>query len=346
VVILTLDTTTQAGSCAVWRRDGIVDEQVGNPEHSHAQRLPNDLARLLASHRLQLKDVSLYAIASGPGSFTGLRVGIATMQSLALVHDRLIVPISSLEALAYCGAREDPQHAQPGTYIGAWMEASRGEVFGALYRVLHAPTVIVSDDPNAGIQPEHVPVRVVPLPVVPPKTRMSLAVLEQILEPEVGTPFVMAEFWSDMLTNMRMPLGDQTGRVPHPSMMVIGDAVHAHRTMLQLRFPGAWLLDPVPIAGMIAELAAREPERGVLPHAVVPLYLRRPLAELARERAQQRQVEQEQALGIEPAPSEPTPKSPAPTHEPKQTLPEELRQKRSGNGTSNGSGGGYHKPVI
>jgi tRNA threonylcarbamoyl adenosine modification protein YeaZ len=335
VVILTLDTTTRAGSCAVWRGDGIVDEQVGNPEHTHAQRLPNDLARLLASHRLQLKDVTLYAIASGPGSFTGLRVGIATMQSLALVHDRMIVPISSLEALAYCGAREDPTHAQPGTYVGAWMEAYRGEVFGALYRVLHAPTVIVSNDPNAGKMPENVPARVVPLPVPPAKTRMSLAVLEPIVEPAVGTPEIMAQYWADAVgARMKWIVDPETFETTPTSMIVIGDAVHANRATLLPRFPGASLLDPVPIAGMIAELAAREPERGVLPHAVVPMYLRRPIAELQRERAQQpRGMQEARTAAREPPPGS-------------KKVSDELRRGGSGNGTSNGSGNGFHKPVI
>jgi len=122
VVILTLDTTTRAGSCAVWRGDGIVDELVGNPDFTHAHRLPNDLAKVLANHRLRLHDVTLYAIASGPGSIPGLHAGIATMQSLASVHDRLIVPISSLEALAYCAARVAATHAVPGAYIGAWID--------------------------------------------------------------------------------------------------------------------------------------------------------------------------------------------------------------------------------
>jgi len=85
----------------VWYGDGLIDEQEGDPKYTHAQRLPMDLERLLARHQLNLRSVTLYAIASGPGSFTGLRVGISTVQGLALVHDRLIVPISSLEALAY-----------------------------------------------------------------------------------------------------------------------------------------------------------------------------------------------------------------------------------------------------
>jgi len=311
VVILTLDTTTRAGSCAVWRGDGMVDEVVGNPEYTHAHRLPNDLAKLLASHRLRLQDVTLYAIASGPGSFTGLRVGIATMQSLALVHDRMIVPISSLEALAYCAAREDPTRARPGTYIGTWMEAYRGEVFCALYRVQRAATLIESTDPEAGKpRPDRIPQSVVPLPPIRPKAHMSLAVLEEIRPPSVGTAEAMAEAWAQALTQA-------AGSAP-TSLLVIGDAVHGHRTTLTTRIPlvSIALLDNVPIAGMLAELAAREPERGVGPHDVIPLYLRRPMAELAREQVEQ--LEQKIAAAKQPPP--------------------EWRRKETGNGTGNGNG--------
>jgi tRNA threonylcarbamoyl adenosine modification protein YeaZ len=327
VVILTLDTTTRAGSCALWRGGDIVDERVGNPEHTHAHRLPNDLAKLLASHRLRLKDVTLYAIASGPGSFTGLRVGIATMQALALVHDRLIVPISSLEALAYCAAREDPTRARPGTYIGAWMEAYRGELFCALYRVMVAPTLIesshssaIASSDSAAIEssdsirdrstPEHAPRPATPPPVSPVKTRMSLAVLEQVAEPAVGTPDALIEAWLSLID-------------PQAPILLIGDAVHAHRPTLLSRFPRASLLDHVPIAGMLAELAAREPERGVMPHAVVPLYLRRPLAELARERLEQQR--HARVAAAEPPPA--------------------WHRQGSGNASRNGSGNGLHKAV-
>jgi tRNA threonylcarbamoyladenosine biosynthesis protein TsaB len=293
VVILTLDTTTRAGSCAVWRGDGIVDEVVGNPEKTHAQRLPNELATLLAHHRLKLKDVTLYAIASGPGSFTGLRVGISTMQSLALVHDRLIVPISSLEALAYCAAREDPTRALPGTFIGAWMEAYRGEVFCALYRVTQAATLIESTNP--------------------PTARMSLARLEEVLAPAVGTPDEMSDAWAIALTAY-----EPAGLGGIASLLVIGDAVHGHRATLTTRIPMAAIapLDSVPIAGMIAELAAREPHRGVTPYDVVPLYLRRPMAELARERVEQ--LEERIAAAKQPPP--------------------EWRRRETGNGSGNGNG--------
>jgi tRNA threonylcarbamoyladenosine biosynthesis protein TsaB len=314
VVILTLDTTTRAGSCAVWRGDGIVDEMVGNPEKSHAQRLPNELAKLLANHRLKLKDVTLYAIASGPGSFTGLRVGISTMQSLALVHDRLIVPISSLEALAYCAAREDPTRARPGTFIGTWMEAYRGEVFCALYRVRHGATLIESTDPLAGQPPpERIPQSIAPLPPIPPKAHMSLALLEEVVAPAVGTPDEMADAWALALADQDPAAAGGTA-----SLLVIGDAVHGHRGMLTARLPmtAIALLDNVPIAGMIAELAAREPHRGVTPYDVVPLYLRRPMAELARERVEQ--LEQRIAAAKQPPP--------------------DWRRRETGNGSGNGNG--------
>jgi len=269
VVILTLDTTTRAGSSALWRGDRVLEEQVGNPDRSHANRLPNDLVRLLANHRLTLKDVTHYAIASGPGSFTGLRVGISTIQSLALVHDRLVVPISALEALAYCGAREEPRIAQRGTCIAAWMEASRGEVFSAMYIVRLAPLQPVPGTPSVSGPPPPAP-----------------ALLEEIAAPVVGTPEVIAAKWERLL-------GEQAGM---SSVIVIGDGVPASVPVLGAFFPQATFLDAVPIAGMLAELAARAPERGVMPHAVVPLYVRMADAEIARDRQQQ------QAAASTPAP--------------------------------------------
>ena len=89
MVLLALDTTTAAGSVALWR-DGLIEEQPGDPARSHAERLPGELAALLARHGCTTNDVDRYAVASGPGSFTGLRVGIATVQGLALVGARVV----------------------------------------------------------------------------------------------------------------------------------------------------------------------------------------------------------------------------------------------------------------
>jgi tRNA threonylcarbamoyladenosine biosynthesis protein TsaB len=243
VVILSLDTTTKSGSCALWRDGALVEERPGDAARTHAERLPGDLADLLGAHGLTVKDVDLYAVASGPGSFTGLRVGIATVQGLALVHGRKVVAVSALEALAQCGAAA----VAGATMAGGWMEAYRGEVFGALYRVTARGT--------------------------------ALATLEEIAAPSVASPGDLAAAW------MRIITGDGNGGGASGEAVIIGDAVAATREALSTVLPASVrLLDTVPLAATIARIAHAHPERATLPHAIVPLYVRRPDAELARDR--------------------------------------------------------------
>jgi tRNA threonylcarbamoyladenosine biosynthesis protein TsaB len=239
VVILALDTTTKTGSCALWRDGALVEQRPGDATRTHAERLPGDLADLLAAYGLTVKDVDLYAVASGPGSFTGLRVGIATIQGLALVHGRKVVAVSALEALAQCGAAA----VDGATMAGGWMEAYRGEVFGALYRITSRGT--------------------------------GLSTLEEIAAPAVASPGDLATEWVRIIKN-----DGNAGKA-----VVIGDAVPSTRNALSAALPSSVrLLDTVPLAATIAHIAHAHPERATLPHAIIPLYVRRPDAELARDR--------------------------------------------------------------
>ena len=129
--VLALDTTTRAGSVAVVDGDRIVAERRGDASRSHAERLPGDILALLESCAIALPAIDLFAVAAGPGSFTGLRIGIATMQGLAFVHGRRIGAVSALDALAHSAAKGLPV----GATVAAWMDAFRHEVFSALYRV-------------------------------------------------------------------------------------------------------------------------------------------------------------------------------------------------------------------
>ena len=86
--VLSLDTTGRTGSLALFVDGRPVDVRTGDPDRSHGQRLPGEIQDLLAAHGLAARDVDLFAVAAGPGSFTGLRVGIATIQGLALVTGR------------------------------------------------------------------------------------------------------------------------------------------------------------------------------------------------------------------------------------------------------------------
>jgi tRNA threonylcarbamoyladenosine biosynthesis protein TsaB len=133
--VLALDTTERIGSVALVLDDAVVDVRAGEASRPHAERLPGEILSLLADHRLTVADVDLFAVAAGPGSFTGLRIGIATIQGLAFVRQRPVAAISALEALAQIGGAAEA----PGQVVGAWMDAHRRDVFSALYRVTDAP---------------------------------------------------------------------------------------------------------------------------------------------------------------------------------------------------------------
>ena len=132
--VLALDTATRAGSAALIADDRVVDERSGDGARTHALRLPGEIIALAEANQWLLSEIDLYAVASGPGSFTGLRIGIATIQGLAFVHGRRIVGVPALVALAHAGSRDLPE----GTLIAAWMDAHRRDVFAALYQVTGA----------------------------------------------------------------------------------------------------------------------------------------------------------------------------------------------------------------
>ena len=129
--VLALDTTTRSGSVALVDGNLIIDERPGDSSRTHAERLPAELLALCEGYGLALSGVDVFAVAAGPGSFTGLRIGIATIQGLAFVTRRQMVGISALEALAQIASRD----VAAGSLVAAWMDARRHEVFSALYRV-------------------------------------------------------------------------------------------------------------------------------------------------------------------------------------------------------------------
>ncbi len=225
MIILALDTTTKDGSVAVVI-DGVVRvERAGDPGVTHGQRLPAELTDVLTAAHAGIADVDLFAVAAGPGSFTGLRVGIATIQGLAMAQGKRIVAVSALDALAR--AAGTARHA-----IAAWMDAQRGEVFAALY--------------GAGGRDL----------LIPPVSALPAAVLQA---------------WAGM-------------DIPS-DIAFIGDGAMKHRECLARTLGDAVrVISPPPLAGIIGRMAAEDPGRAVLPHGVVPLYIRPPDAELARAR--------------------------------------------------------------
>ena len=132
VTILALDTSTHAGSVALRRAGTLLGEHVGCRRRAAcapaAGRHPRSAARLPPCRS---GEVSLFAVASGPGAFTGLRIGIATIQGLAFAHGRPVVGVSALEAIAHAVRAEAEAAGVP--LVAAWMDAARGEVFTSLF---------------------------------------------------------------------------------------------------------------------------------------------------------------------------------------------------------------------
>jgi tRNA threonylcarbamoyladenosine biosynthesis protein TsaB len=225
VIILALDTTTRAGSIAVLHDATIRVERVGDASLTHGQRLPSELAAALAEATVRIEDVDLLAVAAGPGSFTGLRVGIATIQGIAMGQRKRVVPVSALEALARAAVNAD----RP---IGAWMDAQRKEVFAALY---------------------------------------GADARDELTPPVSASPEVALKAWSDTVDLTRV--------------VFVGDgATHHEQTLRREIGRDVSILTPPPLAGLIGQIAAESPGRAVLPHAIVPIYVRRSDAELARAR--------------------------------------------------------------
>ena len=136
MLVLALDTTTSSASCAVARGHLVVCEQVNDAPQAHAEHLPGDLMSLLERAGIGLADIDAFAVAVGPGSFTGLRIGIATMQGLAFAEGRPLIGVSGFDALARLGGSVGR--------VATWVDAWRGEVFAALYEdgcEIEAPVV-------------------------------------------------------------------------------------------------------------------------------------------------------------------------------------------------------------
>ena len=226
MVTLALDTTTKTATCAVVSDARLVGEWAGEAGLSPAAQLPRGIDEALAAAGCRPGDVDLLAVAVGPGSFTGLRVGIATMQGLALALARPLIGVSGLEALTLCAGVECG--AGEELLVSPWVDAWRGEVYAGAYR---------------GRRP--------------------------VMPPMVGEP-------ARVLAALDGPV------------LFVGDGAVAHRAFIvsQAGGRGQFAATMTPrLAPAIARLAAARAQAGERPepHAITPLYVRRPDAEMARD---------------------------------------------------------------
>jgi tRNA threonylcarbamoyladenosine biosynthesis protein TsaB len=127
VLILALDTSTPAGSLAVLQDETVVGTVSAWREETYSSRMFRHLEFLLSELSLGLERIDLFAVAAGPGSFTGLRVGLTAVKGWAEVYKKPIAAISSLEAVAAQAHSSLP-------VLVPLLDARRGQVYFGFYR--------------------------------------------------------------------------------------------------------------------------------------------------------------------------------------------------------------------
>jgi tRNA threonylcarbamoyladenosine biosynthesis protein TsaB len=124
--ILAIETATSVTRVALLDGERVLAE-VEDAERAHAAALLPAVERALGEAALTLADVEGFAVSIGPGSFTGLRIGLATVKAFALGGERPTAAVPSLAALAW------PRRAEAPALV-ACLDAQRGEVYAACYR--------------------------------------------------------------------------------------------------------------------------------------------------------------------------------------------------------------------
>jgi tRNA threonylcarbamoyladenosine biosynthesis protein TsaB len=233
VVTLALDTSTARGSVAVRRDGATIVARAGDEHRPHATRLPGDLFDALADCGATLDDVSVLAVGLGPGAFTGLRVGLATVQGLAFARNLPVVGISALDAIASTAAKDAAD-------VAVWLDGARKEVFAARYR--RDPSILFG--------------------------------VEALGDPIAAAPNAVLIEWA--ARGWRAPT------------VWLGEGATVYRDVILRHSPGAIVKTvDTPRAELVAALGERAFAAGLAaaPHALRPVYVRRPDAELARDRA-------------------------------------------------------------
>ena len=127
LLILSADTATERRSVAVMRGCRQLSLCVSDLQDAGAANALSDIARALAEASVALADIELFAVTTGPGSFTGLRAGLATMKGLAVTLNKPVVGVPTLHAIAHS--------VRPARRVAAMIPAGRGEVFAQILSV-------------------------------------------------------------------------------------------------------------------------------------------------------------------------------------------------------------------
>jgi tRNA threonylcarbamoyladenosine biosynthesis protein TsaB len=125
-MILAIDTATQYAALALYNQSGLQTEETWQAGRNHTTELMPRIVRILQAAQIRLSDITALAVSLGPGSFTGLRIGLAVAKGLALPHEIPLVGVPTLEVTAYPGRDR-------GLPVWAIAQAGRGRILTACF---------------------------------------------------------------------------------------------------------------------------------------------------------------------------------------------------------------------
>lgn len=124
--ILAMDTSSSVLSLGISDSDRILGELMQNKALAHSESLMPHIRYLFSMTGEKIQDIDYFAVTVGPGSFTGIRIAVATANAFAMAHNKKVIGISTLEALAYHFKAED-------LYVVSTMYAQREDYYRAIY---------------------------------------------------------------------------------------------------------------------------------------------------------------------------------------------------------------------
>lgn len=127
MILLALDTTSAVATAALFQDGHLLDERAADSAKKHAETALPLIDELLEANGVSISSVDVFAVDIGPGSFTGVRIGVSLVNALAFATGKKVVPINALFAL-YIAANE------PERPVCALIDARNKNVYAALYR--------------------------------------------------------------------------------------------------------------------------------------------------------------------------------------------------------------------
>lgn len=128
--ILNIDTATTIASVGFADENGIIAMQTSKDQMNHAAFVQTAIRQLAESHQLLLQDIDAVAVVNGPGSYTGLRVGLSSAKGLCYALGKPLILLNTLEVMALASIEAFPEE---GTLHCPMIDARRMEVFTAMY---------------------------------------------------------------------------------------------------------------------------------------------------------------------------------------------------------------------